>query len=118
MNRDSRGLSTIESRGHKGRLTLAFLMTTALAGCAITPGAPWSHPQQSADRFEEERLFCETVARSQVIRPEAPPPAVNFTGLATIFKMMSDSNSNREFEAEVLRQTQECLKKKGWKPPA
>jgi hypothetical protein len=43
---------------------------------------------------------------------------VNFTGLATIFKMMSDSNSNREFEAEVLRQTQECLKKKGWKPPA
>jgi len=97
---------------------IALPLTLALAGCAITAGAPWSHPQQPANRFEEERLFCETVARSQVVRPEAPPPAVNFTGLATIVKMMSDSNSNREFEAEVLRQTLECLKKKGWKPPA
>jgi hypothetical protein len=118
MNRDSRGLSAIKSFGEKGQQALLFVMIAALAGCATTAGAPWSHPQQSADRFEEERLFCETVARSQVIRPEAPPPTINFTGLATVIKMVSESNLNRDYEAEVLRQTQECLKKKGWKPPA
>lgn len=118
MNRDSRGLSAIKSFGDKGQQALLIVLIAALAGCATTPGLPWSHPQQSADRFEEERLFCETVARSQVVRPEAPPPAINFTGLATVIKMVSESNLNRDYEAEVLRQTQECLKKKGWKPPA
>ena len=118
MNRDSRGLRAIKSFGDKGQQALLMLLIAALAGCATSAVAPWSHPQQSADRFEEERLFCETVARSQVIRPEAPPPAINFTGLATVIKMVSESNLNRDYEAEVLRQTQECLKKKGWKPPA
>jgi hypothetical protein len=118
MNRDSRGLSAVKSYGHEGWRTVMLLLTLALAGCASGPLAPWSHPQLAKDRFEEERLFCETVARSQVVRPEAAPPTVNFTGLATIFKMASESNLNRDYEAEVMRQTQECLKKKGWKPPA
>ncbi|NBW00548.1 MAG: hypothetical protein EBR85_02345 [Betaproteobacteria bacterium] len=118
MNLDLQGCRTVNGRSVKRHRLLIIFLAAALTGCASNVLAPWSHPQQSADRFEEERLFCETVARSQVIRPEAPPPKVNFTGLATVIKMVSESNLNRDYEAEVLRQTQECLKKKGWKPPA
>jgi hypothetical protein len=118
MNQDLQGCRVANDRGGKRHRAALIFLVTVLAGCASNVLAPWSHPQQSADRFEEERLFCETVARSQVVRPEAPPPTVNFTGLATVIKMVSESNLNRDYEAEVLRQTQDCLKKKGWKPPA
>lgn len=94
---------------------LSFLMlscATLLGGCAATQ---WVHPERPKDTVDADRIFCETVARSEVVRPQAPPPVVNFTGLATVIKMMDQAGIDREYEAEVERHVTECLKKKGWR---
>ena len=62
-----------------------------------------------------DAVFCETAARAEVTRPQAPPPVVNFTGLASVIRMMDQATIDREFEAEVRRHSAECLKKKGWR---
>lgn len=93
--------------------SIAVLSCAALlGGCAATQ---WVHPDRPKDTVDTDRLFCETVARSEVVRPQAPPPVVNFTGLAAVIKMMDQAGLDREYEAEVERHVTECLKKKGWR---
>ena len=95
------------------------LITTAaciavIAGCAAAP-ARWIHPDRPKDTVEADLGYCETVAKSQTSRPVAPPPSVNFYGLASVFRMMSESGLDRDYQAEIDRQVVECLQKKGWR---
>ncbi|MBU3724364.1 MAG: hypothetical protein FGM18_02495 [Burkholderiaceae bacterium] len=102
------------SVGHSAISLSLSLLVVLLAGCAAAP-TRWVHPDRPKDKVDADLTACETIARSQVVRPQAPPPAVNFTGLASVFSMMSDSRIDREYQAEVDRQVKQCLQKKGWR---
>lgn len=105
------------SVGVKARaLPLGVLLGALLmAGCAVTT-TRWTHPDRPGQSSEIDRQACETVARAEVVRPQAPPPVVNFTGLANLVRMMDQAGLDREYETEVERHVAECLKKKGWRP--
>lgn len=96
----------------RGAIVLGSVLL--VVGCAVAP-TRWVHPDRPKDTVDADRGYCETLARSQTVRPQAPPPSVNFTGLASIFRMVSESSLDREYEAELDRQVSECLQKKGWR---
>lgn len=96
---------------HQGR---AWGLAYLLVGCAAVSPV-WTHPDRPGVGVEVDAVFCETAARAEVSRPQAPPPVVNFTGLASVIRMMDQAAIDREFEAEVQRHLAECLKKKGWR---
>lgn len=96
------------------RLVSAVACVAVLSGCAAAP-TRWAHPDRPKDTVEADLGYCETVAKSQTVRPVAPPPSVNFYGLASIFRMMSESGLDRDYQAEIDRQVAECLQKKGWR---
>lgn len=105
------------SVGVKARALSVGVLFSALflGGCALTT-TRWTHPDRPGQSIEIDRQACETVARSEVLRPEAPPALVNFTGLANLIRMMDQAGHDREYETEVARHVAECLKKKGWRP--
>ncbi|MEY2682241.1 MAG: hypothetical protein RIQ66_802 [Pseudomonadota bacterium] len=92
----------------------AGVLACLLAGCAATVPV-WVHPDRPGVGVEVDAVFCETAARAEVIRPQASPPLVNLTGLASVIRMMDQAALDREFEAEVQRHLAECLRKKGWR---
>ncbi|MFM7284965.1 MAG: hypothetical protein ACKO2B_07985 [Betaproteobacteria bacterium] len=92
----------------------AWVLACLLVGCAAASPV-WVHPDRPGVGVEVDAVFCETAARAEVSRPQAPPPVVNFTGLASVIRMMDQAAIDREFEAEVQRRLAECLKKKGWR---
>ena len=97
----------------RARAFVLLSFAVLLGGCAATQ---WVHPDRPKDTVDADRIFCETVARSEVTRTQAPPPVVNFTGLAAVIKMMDQAGLDREYEADVERHVAECLRKKGWRP--
>lgn len=91
----------------------AVAVLILLSACATQ--MVWVHPDRPGERVDQDLLFCETVARSEVSRPQAPPPTVNLTGLASVIRMMDQAGIDREHEAEITRHATECLRKKGWR---
>ena len=97
-----------------GTRVFAAALVVLIAGCASAP-TRWVHPDRPKDSVEADREACSTIARSQTERPKAPPPSVNFTGLASVFRMMGESSLDREYQAEIDRQVSQCLQKRGWR---
>lgn len=103
----------VQDQGKKFQFGLCCLLSCLLLGCASSQ--IWVHPDHPGSSVELDYLFCETNARSEAIRPQAPPPVVTLTGLASVIRMMSQASLDREYESEVRRLLGECLQKKGWR---